>query len=182
MQGKPSGKKHRTGSVNHHTECGLSFVLLWLIRVGVKGEDQKVWRVRNRREGVETRLSLNSVTGNKWQLEGHPVFNMEIWSWTQVMNFSMIIMWPNFGSKFSWSVCEMGQFEPLWITSQFLWWKISSGTQSVTRCYLMGKKIRKIFCSLSCYTLANNIQKHSFDIYLLCVPRKTLGRLHPFVM
>ena len=116
IHGKPSGKKkQRTGSVNYPTEYGLPWVELWLLLGNEqfwgrtsKGQDQKVWRVRNRREGVQIGLRLNSANRRKRQ-RNHTVINVnELWRSVHGQSpqvFFMIIMWPHFRTKCCWSVC-----------------------------------------------------------------------------
>lgn len=45
-----------------------------------EGEDQKVWRVRNRREGIQIGLSLYSANRKKRQMVHHTVISLhELW-------------------------------------------------------------------------------------------------------
>lgn len=73
IHGKPSGKKKsRDWQCYYHTEYGLLCVVLWFLLNNKQlsgreseGEDHRVWRVRNRREGVQIGLSLNSANRKK---------------------------------------------------------------------------------------------------------------------
>ena len=122
IHGKPSGKKQRTGSVNFHTEYGLPCIVLWLLLdneqlsgLGCQeGEGQKVWRVRNRREGVQIGLSLNSANRKERQMVHTVISSHELWRSGHGLS----------PRAFLWLSCDLILGPNFVEVSVILWWKV----------------------------------------------------------